>query len=72
MNTRALRCLFMPPFHHDWKLVENIAQERQSSDADEHWADPTSREFHARLLRCARCGTEAWWNESHHRRPIWH
>lgn len=29
MDTRALRCVLLPPFHHDWKISEDIDQERQ-------------------------------------------
>jgi hypothetical protein len=70
MNTRALRCLLTPPFHHDWKLADNIDQERQSpfvlGDAAlrSGWSDPQQREFREYQMRCARCGAEQWWNYS--------
>ena len=68
MNTRALRCLLRPPFHHDWKLAENLDPEDRNLGriplGGPGWADPTvgqMQEFH---MRCARCGKDTWFSHS--------
>lgn len=60
----------MPPFHHDWKVVENMDEQREPGYSSRtSWADPTLREFREYHMRCARCGKEAWWG--HTDAPAW-
>ncbi|HET8821318.1 MAG TPA: hypothetical protein VFM57_07200 [Thermoleophilaceae bacterium] len=71
MNGRGLRCVLLPPFHHDWKLVENLGTEHREPGfrSGASWADPTLNEFREYEVRCARCGKESWWGESD--APAW-
>ena len=72
MDTDALRCRLLPPFHHDWKIVEDIEQEREAPFAGA-WGvaryDPTEQRFREYHLRCARCGREDW--RRHTDAPAW-
>lgn len=68
----TLRCLLVPPFHHDWKIVENIDQEREAPFVGARGMavyDPTQRRFTEYHMRCARCGKEAW--RRHSDAPMW-
>jgi hypothetical protein len=70
MNMCALHCVFLPPFHHDWKLVEGIEQDRQAPFVYRGaWADPTQYRFRENHFRCARCGKESWRRQSD--APMW-
>lgn len=72
MHISALRCRLVPPFHHDWKVVENIEQERAPAFVGASGIaryDPTQRDFTEYHMRCARCGKEAWWRHSD--APMW-
>jgi hypothetical protein len=67
---RTLQCVLRPPFHHDWKIVENIDQDRESPFVvGVAWADPTQRTFREYHMRCARCGKETW--ARHSAAPMW-
>jgi hypothetical protein len=70
MNVSAFRCVLLPPFHHDWKIVENIEQERQAPFVFGVAADdPTQRKFTEYQMRCARCGKQIWMR--HTDAPMW-
>jgi hypothetical protein len=70
MDVRSLGCFLSPPFHHDWKVVEDIDQERQPAFVFGVAADdPTQRRFREYHLRCARCGKETWMR--HTDAPMW-
>jgi hypothetical protein len=72
MDMRPLRCrpAAPPPFHHDWRVVEDIDQERQPAFTFGIAADdPTQRKFRQYQLRCARCGKETWMR--HTDAPMW-
>ena len=72
INVSQLRCVALPPFHHDWKIVENIEQEREPAFVGALGLagyDPTQRSFREYHMRCARCGKEAW--RRHTDAPMW-